>query len=82
MRCRKHVEELVEGGARLQMAYAWFPEPGGPPKYFIWRTKAHISRFALRVPSCRAIRSELESLAKRIPLLGWYEREMTELCGV
>ena len=25
-------QQLVEEGARLQMAYAWFPEPGEPPE--------------------------------------------------
>ncbi|MHB1529760.1 MAG: hydrogenase large subunit [Acidiferrobacteraceae bacterium] len=71
------VRVLREGG-RMQMAYAWFPDAeatelryvadnGGGRPFEIWR-----------VPPGEAT----PSLASISPLLGWYEREMMDLCGV
>ena len=75
-------QELVEAGARLQMAYAWFPEPGAPAEVLYLADKKPHEPFPLL--RCRLSSSEqrLESLAPHIPLLGWYEREMTDLCGI
>jgi Ni,Fe-hydrogenase III large subunit len=64
------------------MAYAWFPEPGEPAEVlYLADMKPHDPFPLLR---CRLTSNEqqLESLATRIPLLGWYEREMIDLCGI
>ncbi len=74
--------QLAGEGARLQMAYAWFPKPGEPPEvlYLVDR-KPHEPFPLLR---CRLSNAEqqLVSLAPEFPLLGWYEREMMDLCGI
>jgi Ni,Fe-hydrogenase III large subunit len=64
------------------MAYAWFPEPGAPAEVLYLADKKPHEPFPLL--RCRLSSSEqqLESLAPHIPLLGWYEREMTDLCGI
>lgn len=75
-------QQLVDNGARLQMAYAWFPKPGGPPEVVYLAARGpHEPFMLLRVPLSEGP-NQLQSLATRIPLLGWYEREMTDLCGV
>lgn len=69
---------LLADGGRMQMAYAWWPAPdrielrylasGGPGQPFVqWRC----------LPDGPA-----PSLADISPLLGWYEREITDLFGV
>jgi Ni,Fe-hydrogenase III large subunit/Ni,Fe-hydrogenase III component G len=75
-------EDLMKSGARLQMAYAWFPKPGEAPEVIYLADKAphqpfEILRCALPTDVC-----ELPSMTPRIPLLGWYEREICELCGI
>lgn len=75
-------QELADDGARLQMAYAWFPSMGGAPEVlYLANRKPHEPYILLR---CRLSWSgqPLQSLARQIPLLGWYEREMTDLCGI
>ena len=68
---------LAEGG-RMQMVYAWWPDPKTlelryllsrvvPGPFVMWRCRP-----AGRVPS----------LAPICPLLGWYEREITDLFGL
>lgn len=75
-RCR----EALGAGARMQFMYGWFapdsPQPelryvlhpgqGSPPH--LWR--------------CRPQLAQPPSLAPIAPLLSWYERETTDLCGV
>jgi formate hydrogenlyase subunit 5 len=72
------VDALIRGGGRMQMAYAWNPARGGVelrylggrgPKedFFMWRC----------VPD-----GPVPSVAPISPLLGWYEREITDLFGV
>jgi len=69
---------LLAAGGRMQMAYAWYPEPqrlelrytaspasGGP--FAIWRCDAS---------------EPIPSLATVSPLLSWYEREITDLFGL
>jgi formate hydrogenlyase subunit 5 len=75
-------EQLVEAGGRMQMAYAWFPEPGQPPEVLYLADKNPRESFSML--RCRLSESKqpLQSLATRIPLLGWYEREMHDLCGI
>ena len=72
------VARVIDGGGRMQMAYAWYPVPGsvelryvgsqGPEEnFFIWRC----------VP-----RGAVPSVAAVSPLLGWYEREIADLFGI
>jgi formate hydrogenlyase subunit 5 len=72
------VAELIRGGGRMQMAYAWHPATGqielrylgsrGPQDdFFMWRCVPH---------------GAVPSLATISPLLGWYEREITDLFGI
>ncbi len=71
------VSELIGDGGRMQMAYAWYPSPGrvelryiaSAPKddFFVWRC----------LP-----RGAVPSVATVSPLMGWYEREITDLFGV
>jgi formate hydrogenlyase subunit 5 len=75
-------EQLVEAGARLQMAYAWFPKPGEPAEVIYLANKAAHEPFPLLRCRLGNETEQLESLATRIPLLGWYEREMIDLCGI
>jgi formate hydrogenlyase subunit 5 len=75
-------QQLVEAGARLQMAYAWFPEPGAPAEVLYLADKKPHEPFPLLRCRLNSIDQPLESLATRIPLLGWYEREMIDLCGI
>jgi formate hydrogenlyase subunit 5 len=75
-------EDLTKAGARLQMAYAWFPRPGEAPEVIYLADKAPHQPF--EILRCRLTETtrELPSMTPRIPLLGWYEREMHELCGI
>jgi Ni,Fe-hydrogenase III large subunit len=72
---------LIAEGARMQMAYAWFPEPDKPEVVYLADRKPGEPFLLLRcqLPSNRR---ELPSLATITPLLGWYEREIQDLCGV
>jgi Ni,Fe-hydrogenase III large subunit len=75
-------QQLTEGKARLQMAYAWFPQPGEPPEVLYLADQGPQEPFPLLRCRLPRERHELDSLASAIPLLGWYEREMTDLCGI
>ncbi|MGH7013636.1 MAG: NADH-quinone oxidoreductase subunit C [Stellaceae bacterium] len=72
------VRRLIENGGRMQMAYGWYPEPGrlelrylasrGPKQPFVqWRCTPH---------------GQIPSVAAISPLLGWYEREVTDMFGL
>ncbi len=69
---------LLKSDGRMQMAYAWYPEPGrielryvasiaGQPEFAIWRCEPD---------------GPVPSLAGICPLLSWYEREIMDLFGV
>jgi len=72
--------ELLESGGRMQMAWALVPPgaqhpelcylayPGPRLPFLVWRLRPQ--------------GAEVPSLARRTPLLGWYEREITDLFGV
>lgn len=75
-------QQLSEEGARLQMAYAWFPEPGEPPEVLYLADRKPHEPFPLLRCRLSAAGEQLASLAPEIPLLGWYEREITDLCGI
>lgn len=73
-RCRA----AVEAGQRMQMAYAWFPEPTTPELRYV----VHAGTGPLVIWRCRPERGRVPSLSAISPLLSWYEREMTDLCGL
>ena len=75
-RCRAALGE----GARMQFMYAWFPEEAMAPelRYVLHPGRGrppHIWR-------CHPGEAPPPSLAMIAPLLSWYERETTDLCGV
>jgi Ni,Fe-hydrogenase III large subunit len=72
------VTNLVAAGGRMQMAYAWYPEPGalelrylgdrpGRKGLVLWATR----------PAGR-----MKSVAGVSPLMSWYEREIADLFGL
>ncbi|MHB8253284.1 MAG: hydrogenase large subunit [Acidiferrobacter sp.] len=70
-------QALLAEGYRFEMAYARFTNDGPEILYLVNRG-AHKPFLLLRVfPSMM-----LPSLAPIAPLLGWYEREMTDLSGI
>ncbi len=71
-------QRLFDSGGRMQMVYAWYPVGEGPELRYI-ATPADSQRF--EVWRCELTR-EPPSLATVWPLLGWYEREITDLYGV
>ncbi len=76
----RRCKAAVDAGARMQMAYAWFPgAPEDPEVRYIVHAG---TREALQVWRCRPGRETLPSLAAVAPLLSWYEREMADLCGL
>jgi formate hydrogenlyase subunit 5 len=70
---------LLADGGRPQMAWAWFPDPGEPQVCYL---AARRPREPFELWRCRPADNRLPSLARTVPLLGWYEREITDLCGV
>jgi formate hydrogenlyase subunit 5 len=77
---RAYCQAAVEGGARMQMVYAWFPDTSADPevRYLVREGNAH----SHSIWRCRPGGSNLPSLAPIAPLLSWYEREVTDLCGL
>jgi Ni,Fe-hydrogenase III large subunit len=76
VRCRDALGE----GARMQFMYAWFPEDPMAPEL---RYVVHPGRACPpRIWRCRPGDVPPPSLAAIAPLLSWYERETTDLCGV
>lgn len=73
------LDELMAGGGRMQMAYAWFPHPDQPEVRYL---AAPGTGRPLQMWVCPAPAGRLPSLALRAPLLGWYEREMQDLQGL
>lgn len=76
---RHHCQEAVNRGERMQMVYAWFPEPEDPEVRYLIRSSAG---HALHIWRCRPRGRALPSLAAIAPLLSWHEREVTDLCGL
>ncbi len=76
---RRQCLEAVERGERMQMVYAWFPEPDDPEVRYLIRSSAG---HALHIWRCRPRGQALPSLAAIAPLLSWHEREVTDLCGL
>ena len=72
------VNELIRGGGRMQMAYARYAGPGIIELRYVGSRGQREDFFAWR---CDA-RGPVPSVAAVSPLLGWYEREITDLFGV
>ena len=70
--------ELIKAGGRMQMAYAWYPEPGHLELRYVARLPGETAFGQWR---CRP-EGPVPSLAGIWPLLSWYEREITDLFGV
>lgn len=76
---RSRCRTAIEAGGRLQFAYAWFPDGEAPELRYIVHTQIG------RVPEvwrCRPEARSVPSLAMIAPLISWYEREITDLCGL
>jgi formate hydrogenlyase subunit 5 len=72
-------DERPDNHARMQFAYALPLEPG------IWEVRyvlARAPRSPFAVWRVRPVREGLPSLTPVYPLLGWYEREMSDLYGL
>jgi Ni,Fe-hydrogenase III large subunit len=77
---RRRCEAAVQSGARMQMAYAWFPDRGTLPEI---RYLVHVGAGQpMQIWRCRPGAQIVPSLSNIAPLLSWYEREMMDLCGV
>lgn len=72
------IAELIRGGGRMQMAYAWYPEPGRIELRYLGSRGQREDFFMWR---CRPS-GPVPSVASVSPLLGWYEREIADLFGV
>ncbi len=75
---REAASRLRVSDGRLQMAYAWYPEPHRLELRYV-ATEAGRQRFA--VWRCRPA-GIVPSLAGVWPLISWYEREITDLFGI
>ncbi|MDE2150594.1 MAG: NADH-quinone oxidoreductase subunit C [Gammaproteobacteria bacterium] len=69
---------LHEGGGKMQMAYAWFPDTGRAEVCYLAAPGAGRPFQLWRVSEAGA----LPSLSDCWPLLSWYERETHDLCGI
>ena len=77
---QRHCADAVGVGERLQMLYAWFPQNAGETPEL--RYLVHRGTQPMRIWRCRPGAEEAPSLAAIAPLLSWYEREVTDLCGL
>jgi Ni,Fe-hydrogenase III large subunit len=73
------LDALLASGGRMQMAYAWYPQPGAIEVRYL---AAPGAGQPFQWWCCRPPDGALPSLAVRAPLLGWYEREIADLYGV
>lgn len=71
------IAELLQGGGRMQMAYAWHPRPGHIELRYLGSRGQHEDFLMWR---CMP-RGPMPSVAAVSPLLGWYEREIADLFG-
>jgi formate hydrogenlyase subunit 5 len=69
---------LFGSGGRLQMAYAWYPEPGRLELRYVAHERAKKPFAVWRCPGT----GNVPSLAGIWPLVSWYEREITDLFGL
>jgi formate hydrogenlyase subunit 5 len=73
---RDEAAALLARGGRIDMAYAWYPAPGRIELRYLARQDG-----AFLLWRCTP-EGAVPSLAATVPLLGWYEREMTDLFAV
>jgi formate hydrogenlyase subunit 5 len=69
---------LRDNGGRMQMVYAWHPEPGRTELRYVASPAAKQPFAIWRYEADGAV----PSLAQIWPLLSWYEREITDLFGI
>ncbi len=72
------VSRAISDGARMQMAYAWRTAKGELELRYL---ASHAKRQSFFVWRC-VPRGPVPSVATVSPLLGWYEREISDLFGV
>lgn len=72
------VHTLTKAGGRMQFAYGWHPEPGAIELRYV---ADRPQRKGLQIWSTRP-KGTMPSAAGASPLLGWYEREISDLFGV
>lgn len=72
------VASLIAAGGRMQMAYAWHPEPGVVELRYLADLPR---REGLTLWSTRPL-GAMPSVTPLSPLMGWYEREITDLFGI
>jgi len=75
---REASKRLRESDGRMQMVYAWYPQPDRLELRYV-ATEAHKHDFAIWRCSPKG---EAPSLTAIWPLMGWYEREITDLFGL
>lgn len=73
-------QQLVTQGGRLDFAYGWFPNQDADPelRYIVHPEPCQ----PLHIWRCRPGQEAIPSLASIAPLASWYEREMSDLCGI
>ena len=69
---------LLRGGGRMEMAYAWYPAPGRLELRYVGSRGQSDDFFMWRCTP----QNPVPSAAPISPLLGWYEREITDLYGL
>ncbi len=72
------VAALTRSGGRMQFAYAWYPHPGSIELRYV---ADRPERKGLQIWLTRPV-GAMPSAAGASPLLGWYEREISDLFGV
>jgi formate hydrogenlyase subunit 5 len=70
--------DLRHAGGRMQMVYAWYPKPSKLELRYVLREHAAPT---LTIWRCE-VKGAVPSLSQIWPLLGWYEREITDLFGL
>jgi formate hydrogenlyase subunit 5 len=73
------VKPLLDSGGRMQMAWGWFPQTDVAEVCYL---ATRPGQSALELWRCPPDDGHLPSLTAMAPLLGWYEREITDLCGI
>ena len=72
---------LVEHSGTMLFAYAWLP-PGGRGQPELRYVVQETTKAPLCVWRCRPDARGVPSLAALQPLMSWYEREITDMCGL
>jgi formate hydrogenlyase subunit 5 len=70
--------KLLDSGGRMQMVYAWYPQPGRLELRYVGTVPGQIPFGVWRCESDGPV----PSLTEVAPLMSWYEREVTDLFGL